>query len=120
VYESFQQLCESLPREVKATEAVLNGEIVHVGQDGRCDFMSLMRRRRPVHCYAFDLLRVDGKDLRNRPLLQRKRILRRIIPPQPAHILYVDHIEARGTDLFRFVCESDLEGIVAKRMCCKD
>src|SRR5262250_1111872 len=57
----------------------------------------------------------NGEDLRNRPLIERKRILKRIIPPQPAHIVYVDHIERCGVELFRFVCESDLEGIVAKR-----
>jgi hypothetical protein len=43
-----------------------------------------------------------------------REILCRIIPPQPSHVVYVDHIERRGIDLFSFVCESDLEGIVAK------
>src|SRR6266851_3672632 len=42
-------------------------------------------------------------------------MLRGIIPPQPAHVVYVDHLERRGTELFRFVCESDLAGIIAKR-----
>jgi bifunctional non-homologous end joining protein LigD len=115
VYKSFDELCESLSRELKAREAVLDGEIVHVAQDGRSDFMSLMRRRRPAHFYAFDLLRLDGRDLRHLPLLDRKRQLRKVIPPQPAHILYVDHIDARGRDLFRLICALDLEGIVAKR-----
>ena len=73
-----------------------------------------MRRRRPAHFYAFDLLKLDGQDLRNLPLIERKHILRQIIPP-PAHVVYVDHMERWGTELFRFVCESDLEGIVAKR-----
>jgi ATP-dependent DNA ligase len=77
--------------------------------------ISLIRRRRPVHFYAFDLLVLDGRDLRDRRLLERKRIIRGIIARQPAHLMYVDHIEGRGVELFRFVCESDLEGIVAKR-----
>jgi len=115
LYRSFQELSESLPRELKATDAILDGEIVNVGQDGRGDFLSLMRRRRPAHFFAFDLLKLNGQDLRNLPLIKRKRMLRGIIPPQPAHVVYVDHLERRGTELFRFVCESDLEGIVAKR-----
>jgi ATP-dependent DNA ligase len=77
--------------------------------------MSLMRRRQPCHFYAFDLIRLNGEDLRDRLLIKRKRVLRRIIPPQPAHVVYVDHIERRAIELFRFVWESDLEGIVAKR-----
>ena len=47
-----------------------------------------MRRRRPAHFSAFDLLKLDGQDLRNLPLIERKHILRQIIPPQPAHIVY--------------------------------
>jgi bifunctional non-homologous end joining protein LigD len=47
VYKSFQQLCESVPLELRAEDAILDGEIVHVRQDGRADFISLMRRRRP-------------------------------------------------------------------------
>ena len=74
-----------------------------------------MRRRTPQHFYAFDILWLDGKDLRELPLLKRKAILRGVVPDQPASVLYVDHFEERGVDLFRAVCESDLEGIVAKR-----
>jgi hypothetical protein len=65
VYKLFEQLRESLPHELKVRDAILDGEIVHVGQDGRSDFLSLMRRRRPVHFYAFDLLKLDREDLRD-------------------------------------------------------
>ena len=73
-----------------------------------------MRRRSPQHFCAFDILCVDGKDLRGLPLVKRKQILRRAVPSQPAPLLYVDHFAGRGVDLFRAVCEQDLEGIVAK------
>src|ERR1051325_10168014 len=74
-----------------------------------------MRRRTPQHFYAFDLLWLNGRDARALPLLERKRLLRRrIVPPQPSPVLYVDHIAGRGVDLFRAVCEQDVEGIVAK------
>jgi hypothetical protein len=62
-----------------------------------------------------DILWLDGKDLRFRPLLERKRILRSIVPKPPSVLLYADHVEQRGIDFFRRVCELDLEGIVAKR-----
>ena len=73
-----------------------------------------MRRRTPQNFYAFDLLWLNGRDLRNRSLLERKCLLRELAPPQPAAVLYVDHVAGRGVDLFRAVCEQDLEGIVAK------
>lgn len=64
--------------------------------------------------YAFDLLWLDGEDLRERPLTERKRMLRSIIPEQPSVLLYADHIERDDVEFFRLACERDLEGIVAK------
>ncbi len=63
---------------------------------------------------AFDILHLDGKDLRHMPLVERKRILRRVVRMPPAPLLYVDFIRERGCDLYRLVCERDMEGIVAK------
>jgi len=60
---------------------------------------------------AFDILWLNGSDLRRTPLLERKRILRQLVR-EP--ILYVDHLEGRGVDLFAAACDQDLEGIVAK------
>ena len=96
-----------------AGSAILDGEIVRLGSDGKPLFYELMRRRAPQHFYAFDLLWINGDDLRALPLLERKRRLRKLITaPGPA--LYVDHIAAAGVDLFDAVCASDMEGIVAK------
>ena len=47
-------------------------------------------------------------------MLERKRALRKLIPPQPSPVLYVNHIVGKGVDLFRATCEQDLAGIVAK------
>jgi ATP-dependent DNA ligase len=63
-----------------------------------------MRRRRPQHFYVFDLLWLDGQDLRDRPLVERKRLLREIVPPQPAPLLYVDHVVADGVGLYGAIC----------------
>ena len=113
-FKSFPELCATMAPCIEAESVVLDGEIVYLGRDGRPEFYNLMRRRSPQHFCAFDILRLDGKDLRALPLLRRKQILRRIVPMQPAPLLYVDHFAGRGVDLFRAVCEQDLEGIVAK------
>ena len=73
-----------------------------------------MRRRGPFCFYAFDLLWLNGSDLRNRPLLEQKRLLRKLLARHPKSVLYVNHI-ANTTDLFQVVCEQDMEGIFPKQ-----
>lgn len=75
----------------------------------------LMFRRRQPFFYAFDLLWLDGEDLRRLPLLERKTRLRKFIGrPNGSRLLYLDHIEGNGSGFFAKACELDLEGIVAK------
>jgi bifunctional non-homologous end joining protein LigD len=113
-YRSFPLLTAAIGTALSGHDAVLDGEIVHLGQDGVPLFYELMRRRSPQHFYAFDLLWLDGRDLRGLPLLERKRLLRAIVPPQPSPLLYVDHVAETGRALFDLVCARDMEGIVAK------
>jgi bifunctional non-homologous end joining protein LigD len=94
--------------------AILDGELVSLEPDGRSNFHRLMFRRDWPYFYAFDLLSVDGVDLRDRPLLERRRRLKAIMPRIASRLLYVDHLKARGTALFNAACERDAEGIVAK------
>jgi hypothetical protein len=61
-----------------------------------------------------DALENHGEDLREHPTLERKRILKDLVRNQP-RILYARHVLAHGIDLFRLVCEQDLEGMVCKR-----
>jgi hypothetical protein len=63
--------------------------------------------------YAFDLLWLDGRDLRPLPLVDRMAQLERIVPAD-SRLLYVRHLEADGTGLFAAVCRNDLEGIFGK------
>jgi ATP-dependent DNA ligase len=53
--------------------------------------------------------------MRKTPLSERKRHLRSVVPARSTTVLYADHIDTNGTDLYRAVCDQDLEGIVAKR-----
>jgi bifunctional non-homologous end joining protein LigD len=112
-FKSFPALTAPLGPALPVRDAILDGEIVHLGPDGAPLFYALMQRRAPQHYYAFDLLWLDGRDLRGLPLLERKGLLRQVVPPQLSPVMYVDHV-ATGTALFQAVCERDMEGIVAK------
>jgi ATP-dependent DNA ligase len=68
---------------LQAESAVLDGAIVFLGSDGRPEFYNLMRRRTPQHFYAFDILWLDGKDLRGLPLLERNRYCAASSPYSP-------------------------------------
>jgi len=77
-------------------------------------FSELLRRRGPFCFYAFDLLWLDGRDLRGLALSERKALLRKLLPPKAHAVRYVEHV-ASGTDLFRVICEQDMEGVVAQQ-----
>jgi bifunctional non-homologous end joining protein LigD len=98
-------------------EAIFDGEIVVVDDQGRSDF-ELMQNFRDsgtgtLVYYVFDLLYLDGFDLRHIPLWRRKELLRRILPELP-HIKYSSHREGQGQELYRLAQKFHLEGIVAK------
>jgi hypothetical protein len=115
-FSSFADLARSIAAALPDTrEAVLDGEIVCLDKDGRPRFKDLLFRRSAPCFFAFDLLR-DEKDRRNDALLDRKSALRRMVgrPSDESRLQYVDHVEECGTELFRLVCDLDLEGIVAK------
>ncbi len=110
------------------TGAVLDGEVVALDESGRPSFQRLQQRGKltraldirqamvenPVTFYAFDLLALDGFDLRPLPLSVRKQLLRRLLPPGGA-IRFLDHVEADGVLLYQQVLKLGLEGIIAKR-----
>ena len=107
-------LAEQIAESLDVQNAVLDGEIVCQDGHGKSQFKTLLYRRGTPYFYAFDILELQGKDLRSLPLVTRKRHLKRIVPSAPSALLYVDHIEERGEELFRLACREDLEGIVAK------
>jgi len=73
VFAKFGLLAEEIAHSVKATRAVLDGEIACPEPDGRSHFYRLLFRRDWPYFLAFDLLSVDGEDLRDRPLLEHAR-----------------------------------------------
>jgi bifunctional non-homologous end joining protein LigD len=113
-FKSWPQLAEELAHAIRARSAILDGEICCLDRDGRSNFRNLLFRREWPHFYAFDLLVLEGQDLRHLPLLERKRRLLKVMPAIDCRLLYLEHLSERGVDFFQVCCERDLEGIVAK------
>ncbi|MER9677636.1 DNA ligase D [Mesorhizobium sp. M0045] len=107
--------------QLKTTErAIVDGEATVFGTTGRPDFQALRRELGKAEStnlifHAFDLLHLDGNDLRDVPLLERKRTLQRLLKGAPPALIYVDHLEGDGPTVFEHACEMGLEGIVSKR-----
>ena len=80
----------------------------------RAALYDLIFRREWPYFLAFDVLSIDGEDLRALPLVQRKRRLARIMPRIVSRLMCLHSIDAAVVGLFEFACERDLEGIVAK------
>ncbi len=112
-FTMFSDLCENL-KQVLPHPVILDGEIACLDDQGRSQFNRLLFRLGIPRFCAFDLVWLDGRDLRDVPLLERKRVLRSIIPQRSPHLLYVDHLKSEGERLFELACAGDLEGIVAK------
>ncbi|HTR68015.1 MAG TPA: non-homologous end-joining DNA ligase, partial [Terriglobales bacterium] len=118
---------QELPAHVKAQTAVLDGEVVALDQQGRSSF-GLMQQRTgiqpggrhkppqagiPIAYYLFDILYLEGYDLRRVNLQERKQVLAKVLAPDDL-IRYSDHFDAGGA-LFQVAKQKGLEGIVAKR-----
>ncbi|MGZ6465552.1 MAG: non-homologous end-joining DNA ligase, partial [Bdellovibrionota bacterium] len=119
----------ALPKFVNAKIAILDGEIVALDEHGHSSF-SLMQQRTgfrdrnrraaprseiSVLYYVFDLLYLDGYDLRRVPLENRKEALASILVTPSDTIRLSDHFVANGKSLFDVARQKDLEGILAKK-----
>jgi ATP-dependent DNA ligase len=103
---------------LRVTSATLDGEAAICGEDGVTRFDRLHSRSYDGQAllYAFDLLELDGEDLRGWPLERRKARLRKLLARARPGIAYVDHMEEEdGEAVFRHACRLGLEGIVCKR-----
>lgn len=114
IYRAFAPLSDALAAELAGRDAILDGELVCLDADGRSWFEPLLYRREQPVFYAFDLLWLDGVDLRARPLLERKARLRNLVPEPTPHLFVADHVTGEGRALFEAACARDCEGIVAK------
>lgn len=113
-FHRFNEVSDCLAK-LRVESAVIDGEIACLDEHGRTLFNELMFSRGQCVFLAFDLLFLNGEDLCSLPLIERKRRLKKLIGRRKVGLLYVDHIEAKGSALFAQACRLDLEGIVAKR-----
>jgi bifunctional non-homologous end joining protein LigD len=96
--------------------AVFDGELVALDKYGRSRFQLLqnaLKEKVPLRYYVFDLLFLDGKDVRGLPLLERKRLLRSVLP-RSALIRFSRHVKRYGKRAFRAAARRGLEGIMGK------
>ena len=93
---------------------MLDGEIACLDAQGRPDFAALMRRQQLPVFFAFDVLALDGDDLRLLPLLEGKRRLRRLLRRDHPAVHYVPHVRGAAPAFFEAACRMDLEGVVCK------
>jgi bifunctional non-homologous end joining protein LigD len=104
--------------KLRAKTFTLDGEAVVSGADGVAVFDALHRRHKAADAmlYAFDLLELNGKDLRPLPLVDRKTKLARLLKSAPLGIVFSEHTDQEGATVFRHACKLGLEGIVSKRL----
>src|SRR6478672_11926355 len=105
-------------RRMRTKHFVLDGEAVLLGVDGISDFDGLYsgQHNDEIQLYAFDILALDGDDLRKLPLHLRKTNLARLLARRAdgIHLAPFEQGEI-GPDLFRAACDMMLEGLVSKR-----
>jgi bifunctional non-homologous end joining protein LigD len=97
---------------------VIDAEAVFCADDGTPDFDQLISRRvdEDVFAYGFDLLALDGDDLRDQPLERRKVLLARVLRRSADGIVLNEHMDGElGVTMFKHVCRMGLEGVVSKR-----
>src|SRR5215471_14931316 len=123
--ERFPLIVEAMAR-LGANSCIIDGEAVACGDDGIASFDRICYRRNGeiVFLYAFDLIELNGDDLRREPFVVRKATLASLLGDEIATGLLGsairglrlnEHIEADGVDVFQHACRMGLEGIVSKK-----
>ena len=112
---------------------IVDGEIVSIDEDGKTNFSQLQNTLSDVRLkgardggksdkenlvyYVFDILWLNGVDLRERPLIERKALLEKLLKTlRSDRIRYSEHWLQEGPDVLRAACEKNLEGIISKRV----
>lgn len=116
----FREIADALSYWAKNRAMVIDGEVVATDERGRTDFQALQGymkspKGKKLVYMAFDLLALDGEDLRELPLTERKGMLERLLKDAPQGVRYSSHVIGKGSQSFAAACRLGLEGIVGKR-----
>lgn len=117
----FQNVAASLMDWAAGRALVLDGEMTVTDASGKTDFQALQNyMRNPkgqnLTYIVFDLLALDGIDLRNRRLTDRKEMLEGMMKDAPKNLWYSRHVRGSGQESFAAACEMGMEGIVGKKV----
>jgi bifunctional non-homologous end joining protein LigD len=115
-HEKYPELYAALAQIRK--RMVIDGEVVAFDDKGAPGFQNLQQYQpngnTQLVFYVFDILYLNGKSVKDKPLIERKELLRSVLPESDL-IRYCDHIEGAGVDFFKVLGEKGLEGMIAKR-----
>jgi len=116
--EKYKILLPDLKR-LPVKSAWFDGEIVCLDPQGRSNFQllqeSLKKGGYHLRYYVFDMPELNGEDLRERPLIERKKLLKKILDGLSSQtIVYSEHFEQKGQKVLNKVCQMGLEGIISK------
>jgi bifunctional non-homologous end joining protein LigD len=107
----------ALSIKTKVQNAIFDGELITKDSTGRPLFSQILNRKGTPSYVAFDLLWLNGLDLRGRSLKERRKTLNRVLPKKSSLIEPVFSVEGNlGEKFFDLVCEYDVEGVVAKQL----
>ena len=114
--DRFRLIVDTLAN-LRTRSCIIDGEAVACDDNGLAIFDRIRYRRHDgkVFLYAFDLIELDGDDLRHEPLDVRKATLRSLLAKVGPGLQWNEHIEGDGGTIFRHACKLGLEGIVSKR-----
>jgi bifunctional non-homologous end joining protein LigD len=113
----FPLIVEAL-RRLRSRSCIIDGEAVVCGDNGIASFDRIRYRRHDgeAFLYAFDLIELNGDDLRRDPLEVRKATLRSMLAKAGLGLRFNEHLEGDGPTVFAHACKMGLEGIVSKRL----
>jgi bifunctional non-homologous end joining protein LigD len=110
----FPSVAKDVAKAVKSPDAVVDGEVCRLDERGRSSFSELQQGQGPLVYYAFDLIELDGEQLCELPLEERKQRLERLLDGRVRSVRLSESFDD-GPALLNAVKEQELEGIMAKR-----
>lgn len=115
--QKFKQIADAL-KEIDAENFIIDGEVVEFDENGRSDFgllqQSIKKGKIDLYFVVFDLLALNGNDLRELKLVERKEKLQRLTYKSGNRLIFSHHVD-KGKDCFEFAKENNLEGIIGKK-----
>lgn len=116
----FADIAYSLTDWAAGRAMILDGEMVITDGSGKTDFQALQNftknpKGKNLTYIIFDLLALDGTDVREQPLIARKEMLKALMEGSPKNLYYSQHVKGNGKASLLAACQSDMEGIVGKK-----